>query len=84
MNTLDWLVMGGGHHAHLLAVVADLSAVEGPGGDLIVAIDGQPITTSDDLISYLVFETVVGQTVDLTVVRDGQEISLPLTLGARP
>lgn len=63
---------------------AGLIGVEGPGGDLIVAIDGQPVTTSDDLISYLVFETVVGQTVDLTVVRDGQEIDLPLTLGARP
>ena len=63
---------------------AGLIGAEGPGGDLIVAIDGQPIITSDDLISYLVFETVVGQTVDLTVVRDGQEISLPLTLGERP
>ncbi len=63
---------------------AGLIGVEGPGGDLIVAIDGQPITTSDDLISYLVFETIVGQTVDLTVIRDGQEINLPLTLGERP
>lgn len=66
------------------AANAGLIGVEGPGGDLIVAIDGQPITTSDDLISYLVFETIVGQTVDLTVVRDGQEINLPLTLGERP
>ncbi len=63
---------------------AGLIGAEGPGGDLIVAIDGQPITTSDDLISYLVFETIAGQTVDLTVVRDGQEINLPLTLGERP
>ncbi len=63
---------------------AGLIGAEGPGGDLIVAIDGQPITTSDDLISYLVFETIVGQTVDLTVIRDGQEINLPLTLGERP
>ncbi len=63
---------------------AGLIGAEGPGGDLIVAINGQPITTSDDLISYLVFETVVGQTVDLTVYRDGEELVLPLTLGARP
>jgi 2-alkenal reductase len=63
---------------------AGLIGQDGPGGDLIVAVNGEPIMTSDDLISYLVFETVVGQTVDLTVIRDGQEIVLPLTLGERP
>jgi 2-alkenal reductase len=63
---------------------AGLIGEDGPGGDLIVAVNGEPIMTSDDLISYLVFETVVGQTVDLTVIRDGQEIVLPLTLGERP
>ena len=63
---------------------AGLIGNQGPGGDLIVAIDGSPIVTSDDLISYLVFETAVGQTVDLTVIRDGKEVVLPLTLGARP
>lgn len=63
---------------------AGLIGAEGPGGDLIVAIDNQPVITSDDLISYLVFETVAGQTVNLTVIRDGQEIILPLTLGERP
>lgn len=55
-----------------------------PGGDLIIAINGTEITSSDDLISYLVFETEAGQTVDLTVVRDGKEITVPLTLGERP
>lgn len=55
-----------------------------PGGDLIIAIDGEKVKSSDDLISYLVFETEVGQTVDLTVIRDGEEISVPLTLGERP
>ncbi|MBK8987840.1 MAG: trypsin-like peptidase domain-containing protein [Chloroflexi bacterium] len=55
-----------------------------PGGDLIIAINGAPIISSDDLISYLVFETAAGQTVDLTVVRGGKEIVVPLTLGERP
>jgi 2-alkenal reductase len=55
-----------------------------PGGDLIVAIDGREIKSSDDLISYLVFETEAGQTVDLSIVRDGKEITVPLTLGERP
>ena len=57
---------------------------EGPGGDLITAIDGQEVREFNDLISYLVFETEVGQTVELTVVRDGETITVPLTLGARP
>jgi 2-alkenal reductase len=56
----------------------------GPGGDVITAINGRPITSSDDLISYLVFETEVGQTVDLTIIRDKEEMIIPLTLGARP
>ena len=55
-----------------------------PGGDLIIAINGTEITSSDDLISYLVFETEAGQTVDLTIVRDGKEMTVPLTLGERP
>jgi 2-alkenal reductase len=55
-----------------------------PGGDLIVAINGEKIRSSDDLISYLVFETEVGETIDLTVIREGEEITVPLTLSERP
>jgi len=55
-----------------------------PGGDLIIAINDAEVTSSDDLISYLVFNTEAGQTVDLTIVRDGQEMTVPLTLGERP
>ena len=53
-------------------------------GDYITAIDGTTVKSSDELLSYLVFETVPGQTVDLTVIRDGEEIIVPLTLGERP
>ncbi|HFE66158.1 MAG TPA: PDZ domain-containing protein [Chloroflexi bacterium] len=53
-------------------------------GDYIRAIDGVPVKSSDDLLSYLVFETVPGQTVELTILRNGEEITLPLTLGERP
>ena len=56
----------------------------GPGGDFILAIDGQPVKDSSELVSYLVFETIVGQTIDLTVLRQGEEVEIPLTLGARP
>jgi S1-C subfamily serine protease len=56
----------------------------GPGGDLIVAIDGRDVQDFQDLISYLVFETQVGQTVEVTVLRSGQAVTLPVTLGERP
>jgi S1-C subfamily serine protease len=54
------------------------------GGDLIVAIDGRPVIQYDDLISYLVTHKSPGDTVTLTVIRDGQKQDIPLTLGKRP
>lgn len=60
------------------------SSSSGRGGDLVVAVDGQPVNNFNDLNSYLVFDTQPGQTVELTVVRDGREIAVPLTLGSRP
>lgn len=66
------------------AEAAGLIGRNGPGGDLIVAVDGQPVTSSDQLISYLVFQTQVGQTIDLTVLRGDEEVVIPLTLGERP
>ena len=66
------------------AEAAGLIGSTAAGGDLIIAINGTPINTTDELIGYLVFETETGQTVDLTVIRDGTEIIIPLTLGERP
>ena len=54
------------------------------GGDIIVAIDGYRLRDFDDLIAYLVRETEVGQEVTLTVIRDGEELGIPVTLGERP
>ena len=56
----------------------------GRGGDLIIAIDGLPIQDFGDMNKYLVFNTSVGQTVELTVLRSGETITLSLTLGERP
>lgn len=66
------------------AAAAGLQGGLPAGGDLIIAIDGYEIQSSDDLISYLIFQAEVSQTVELTIVRDGQTITVPLTLGARP
>lgn len=54
------------------------------GGDVIVAIDGQPVKQFDDLVSYLASSTTVGQKVTLTILRDGKEQQVDVTLAARP
>lgn len=55
------------------------------GGDVITAINGQPIKTMDELISYLIQETRPGDTVELQVIHsDGQEETVSVTLGVRP
>jgi len=54
------------------------------GGDLIIAIDGHPVRKFDDLIVYLVRETRPGEEVELTLIRDGQEMQLTVKLGERP
>jgi 2-alkenal reductase len=54
------------------------------GGDIIVKIDELPVGDFDDLISYLSESTVVGQTVELAVLREGELISVEVKLGERP
>lgn len=54
------------------------------GGDIITAVNGQPIQEMDELIAYLANNTTVGQEITLTVLRDNQETSIDLTLAARP
>jgi 2-alkenal reductase len=55
-----------------------------PGGDLITFIDGTPVREFGDLLSYLVNHTEAGQVVTLTILRDGEEIEIPVTIAARP
>lgn len=55
------------------------------GGDLITAIDGQTVTSMDELMIYLSEHTSPGQTVELTVLRtNGAEASLEVKLGVQP
>jgi S1-C subfamily serine protease len=54
------------------------------GGDVIIAIDNQPVKTFDDLVAYLTSSTGVGQTITLTILRDGQQQDIKVTLVARP
>ena len=59
-------------------------SAEAPGGDLIIGIGEREVQDFTDLNSYLIFETEVGQTIDLTIIRDGETITVPVTLGERP
>jgi len=54
------------------------------GGDLVIAIDGKSIDTFNDLLVYIALETRPGQTVTLTIVRNGKESDIDLLIGSRP
>ncbi|MEO8356727.1 MAG: trypsin-like peptidase domain-containing protein [Chloroflexota bacterium] len=54
------------------------------GGDVITAIDGNPVATFDDLLSYLITSKSPGETVVLTLLRDGQPLDITVTLEERP
>ena len=54
------------------------------GGDVILAINDKDIRKIDDVLGYLQQATKVGETVTLTVWRDGQIIQIDVTLGPRP
>jgi 2-alkenal reductase len=54
------------------------------GGDIITAIDGQPVDTFDELLSFLTTNKSPGDAAVLTILRDGQPMDVTVTLGARP
>ena len=53
-------------------------------GDIITAVDGVDVTSLEDIIRYLETETEVGQAVTVQLVRDGETVSVDVTLGERP
>lgn len=54
------------------------------GGDIITAISSKPITNFQELIVYLETETQVEDTVEVTLIRSGQEMKVSVTLAERP
>jgi serine protease Do len=54
------------------------------GGDVIIAMNKQPVTGFDDLVTALSRSTAVDQTISLTVLRHGKEEVVQVTLAARP
>jgi S1-C subfamily serine protease len=63
--------------------VAGRSGIE-TGGDVIASMGGTETPTRQALASYLALETSPGDTIDVTVLRDGEEQTVELTLGSRP
>ena len=54
------------------------------GGDLIIAMDGNPIKNFDELLSYLINNKGPGDTIIITVMRGDEKLDIPVTLAARP
>ena len=54
------------------------------GGDIIIAFDGNRIRNTDDLSTYLEEHKLPNQTVEVTIVRDGETMTMQLKLGTRP
>jgi 2-alkenal reductase len=73
---------------------ADLAGIRGDSGsqfsgfnfdgDVIVAINSIRMRSMDELIGYLALNTAPGEEIVVTVYRNGVEIAIPMTLGARP
>lgn len=53
------------------------------GGDVIVAVDGERVRTGTDL-QRRVLANQEGDTVELTIIRDGEELIIPVTLAVVP
>jgi S1-C subfamily serine protease len=54
------------------------------GGDVMVSFDGVSVSTIEGFASRLALETEPGETVPVTVLRDGEEVTVDVTLGERP
>ncbi len=53
-------------------------------GDVVVAVNGQPVRSIDDLIVFLTRYGTAGDNVRLSLLRDGAALEVDVTLGARP
>ncbi len=61
----------------------DNSGSPAAGGDVITAIDGKAVSSVPDISSYINTKKV-GDTVTLTVLRNGSQITVQVTLGTWP
>jgi len=65
--------------------IVQLGNVQLPlGGDIVTAINGQAVDDLQELTVYLETRTQVGDTVEVTIFRDGVEQNVRVTLAERP
>jgi S1-C subfamily serine protease len=55
-----------------------------PGGDLIIAIDGERVASAEDVVRVITEQLFPGQTTRLTVLRGSERLVIPVALGERP
>jgi 2-alkenal reductase len=53
-------------------------------GDVILAVNGRDVKDSDELISTLINIAKPGDTVTMTVLRDGKQLPVKVVVGERP
>jgi S1-C subfamily serine protease len=54
------------------------------GGDWIIAVDGHPVEGFSEFLSYLVMNKHPGETVSLTILRNGEKLDIQVILDKRP
>jgi 2-alkenal reductase len=54
------------------------------GGDIITAVDGQLVSTFDDILIYIALLTQPGQTIELSILRDNKPMQASVELEPRP
>ena len=65
--------------------LTNITAVGLPaGGDLIIGVDDQPVRVFGELLSYLMTDKAPGDDILLTIIRDGEEMEVTVTLDKRP
>ena len=66
--------------------ISNITGFEGLrlGGDIIMKVDDQIVNKTDDFLSYFETNKQVGDTVTMTILRDGKLIEIDLVLGSRP
>lgn len=64
--------------------VEQLGSLFPTGGDVIIALDDTAVNQFDDILIYLTRNALPGDTVELTIIRDGKTIQVPVLLQERP
>jgi 2-alkenal reductase len=71
-------LQGGDHETSVLGIQSLVT-----GGDVITAIDGIPVRRADDVVRIVSFSLKPHDVAVFTVVRNGRQLKLPVTMGER-